>query len=317
MTVAVSPADRRAILASPLRTFGIEVVDGASTAGAARQVGMERRSADELDRMWRPRKATRVLERRWRDGRLVMSVDHDPESGYRVYAPWNGRHLVAPDGGRIRSALPPSSPWRWQRLLFAQVLPLAATLQGLELLHASAVEWHGKTVAFVARAGTGKTSTAAHVVASGGTLLTDDVLALEIVDGAIVGHSGVPTLSIDRAELARMSADGRARVGAALGRADKLVLAVPVSPRARPLDGLYFLERPSAGELRVERRDPDPFLLLANSFNLYVRTPERIVNQLDVASRLAETVPLFTVRIPVGAAASDVARTVTEHAEGL
>lgn len=317
MTATESPVDRRDILASPLRTFGIEIVGAASatTAPDARRVVMERRSAADVGREWSPRSATRVLERRFRDGRLVMSVDHDPDVGYRVYAPRNGRHLVSPDGSRILSALPPVAPWRWQRLLFAQVLPLAATLRGFELLHASAVESNGKTFGFVARAGTGKTSTAAHVVAAGGTLLTDDVLALEIVDGGIVGHSGVPTLSIDDAELERMSPAGRARVGAALGRADKLVLSADVAPRARPLDSLYFLERPTSGALRIERRDPDPLLLLANSFNVYVRTPDRIVNQLDVASRLAESVPVHTVRIPDGTTAVQVARAVTEHVE--
>ena len=40
---------------------------------------------------------------------------------------------------------------RTERFLFAQVLPLAAVLQGLDVMHASAVAWDGGVVAFVGR----------------------------------------------------------------------------------------------------------------------------------------------------------------------
>jgi hypothetical protein len=320
MSVSEAATSRRPA-ARAYRAFGIDVVDhtaGGSPAmasGEDRTVVIEPRSAAALDGAWRPETATRVLERRRSDGRLVMAVDHSPELGYRVYAPRNGRHLVSPDGSRIVSALPPIARWRVQRLLFAQVLPLASTLQGLELLHASAVTWRGRTAAFVARAGTGKTSTAAHVVASGGTLLTDDVLALEEVDGTLIAHSGVPTLSIDEAELDRMTSEGRARLGTPVGHADKIVLSVPLATRADRLDRLYFLVRTATGGLGIDRLDADPVRLLANSFNLYVRTPERIVNQLAIAARLAATVPVCRVRIPVGVPATDVAREVVAHME--
>src|SRR5262245_11969164 len=120
---------------------------GASAGG--REVVLGLGSAAELDGAWRSGTAERVLERRRRDGRLVMAVDHHPDLGFRVYAPHNGRHLVSPDGARIFSTRPVRALWRWQRLLLAQVLPLAATLQGLELLHASAVGWRGRTFGLV------------------------------------------------------------------------------------------------------------------------------------------------------------------------
>ena len=58
-------------------------------------------------------------------------------------------------------------------------------------------------------------------------------------------------------------------------------------------------------------------LLLANAFNTYVRTPERVVNQLSIAASVAETVALFSVRIPAGVTAAEVARTVVAHAESM
>lgn len=323
MTVA-EPAERpgRVAMSDRWCAFGIGVTAPmqlmASTCGASagrREVVLELGSTAELDCAWRPGTAERVLERGRHDGRLVMAVDHHPDLGYRVYAPHNGRHLVSRDGARIFSTRPIHAPWRWQRLLIAQVLPLAATLQGLELLHASAAEWNGRTFGLVARAGTGKTSVAAHVVARGGVLVTDDVLALEERDDVVVAHPGAASLSIDPAELMRMPPTGRQRLGPNVGRADKVVLAAEVATAPTPLRRIYFLERPSSGRLRIAPLAPDPVRLLANSFNTYVRTPGRIVNQLAVVDRLAQTVPAFSVRIPSGEDASSVARAVIAHME--
>ena len=326
MTVA-EPAERpgRAAMSERGCAFGIGVAAPiqlmAGTGGARagdREVVLELGSSAELDDAWGSGRSERVLERVRRDGRLVMAVDHQPDLGYRVYAPCNGRHLVSPDGARIFSARPIHALWRWQRLLFAQVLPLAATLQGLELLHASAAEWNGRTFGLVARAGTGKTSVAAHVVARGGVLVTDDVLALEERSGVVMAHPGAASLSIDSAELVRMPPNGRPRLGSQVGRADKVVLAAELATVRRPSD----TSTSSSGRRRdgcaSRRSTPDPVRLLANSFNTYVRTPERIVNQLAVVDRLARTVPAFSVRIPSGEDASSVARGGHRtHGEGM
>lgn len=323
MTVAEA-AERRGRATTLYRgsAFGIGITAPVALTASAhraskggREVLLELGSISELDGAWCPRRAERVLERRWSDGRLVMSVDHHPELGYRVYAPHNGRHLVAPDGTRIFSTRPVHARWRWERLLFAQVLPLAATLQGLELLHASAAEWNGLRFGVVGPSGAGKTSVAAHVVASGGHLVTDDVLALEESGSVAVAHPGPRSLSVHPAELARMSSSGRRRLGPRVGRAEKVVFAAKVAVEAVPLSRLYVLERPSRGRLRIEALAGDPVRLLANSFNTYVRSPERIVNQLAVLHRLVQSVPTFSVRIPSGEDAAGVARAVIAHVE--
>jgi hypothetical protein len=194
---------------------------------------------------------------------------------------------------------------------------LAATLQGLELLHASAVEVDGRVVAFVARAGTGKTSVAAHAVALGGRLVTDDVLALELVHDRVVAHPGGRTVNISPAELRGMSEAGRSRLGDAVGRAGKVVLGADVIEAPARLHALYFLERPVGDALRIDDLGPDPHRVLAHSFNTYVRSPARIRNQLDVLSVVTATVPAFSVAVPPGLAARDVARHVVEHIEAL
>ncbi len=291
--------------------FSLPLASGAPGDVGDRAVVLEQVEADVLERCWQPRLATTVLERRFRDGRLVMSVQHVPDVGYRVYAPRVGRHLISPDGRRIRSALPPLRPWRWQRLLFAQVLPLAATLQGLELLHASAVELEGRTVAFVAPSGTGKTSVAAHLVAGGASLLTDDVLAFESRGGGVIGYPGVRNIAVSDHELDAMSQLGRARLGGLAGRGDKTILEPAVLVRPRRLDAIAFLVRSATGrEVGIERLAPAPLRLLASSFNTYVDSQTRVVNQLGAYATLAESVQLFEVSIPPCRSASEAAKSI-------
>jgi hypothetical protein len=302
------------------QVFGIEVVAPSivplAPAGHRRRgrTTVKMTSADVLKRRWQPDDANRFVERRYHDGRLSMTVDHDEQCGYLIYAPWYGRYLVAPDGGSILSTMPNVPLWRWQIVLFAQALPLAATLQGLELLHASAVRVDGKLVAFSAPSGTGKTSTAAHLVADGATLLTDDVLAIDRSDGRILGFPGAPLTKVARGELATMTAAARARLGAHVGRNDKNLLLASVPQDPFVLDGLYFLQRSDRfRSLSITRLEPNPFRLLAHSFNTYVRTRERVANQLAIHAALAETVPLHLVEVPPSAQASDVARAVRTH----
>ena len=293
-------------------SLDLPVGSGAST-GRATSLRLE--EPGELEQAWRPSRAETVLERRARTGRLVISVQHEHDAGYFVYAPRVGRHLVSGDGSRIISARPRVAQWRWERPLFAQVLPLAATLQGLELLHASAVAWDGRTLAFAAPAGTGKTSVAAHLVAWGGVLVTDDVLALERADNEVAAHPGVATIAVSEEELDLMSAAGRARLGRRLGRMDKVVLEADVIDHPEVLGRLYFLDRPAAGPLCIEPIAADPVRVLANSFNVYVSTKQRIANQLELASALISTVKMFSVRIPTESTAADVAMAIADHAD--
>src|SRR5207342_3502002 len=127
-------------------------------------------------------------------------------------APGFGTHLVANDGSLIRSSLPEKGEV-WQRLFFAQALPLAAALNGLALFHASAVVLDEQAYAFVGLSGSGKTSIAAQLVARGAQMLTDDVLALELADGEVSAFAGPARISIERSELDSLDRDGRQRLG--------------------------------------------------------------------------------------------------------
>ena len=174
----------------------------------------------------------------------------------------------------------------------------------------------GRTIAFAAPSGTGKTSVAAHLVATGASLLTDDVLALETSDDGLVAHSGAPMLAVADSELKVMTGEGRARLGVVIGRSDKVIFRSGVIPQARRLDAVYFLDRSSHVEsFAIERVELDPARALGHCFNIYVRYHERILAQLDVYERLVGSVPTFSVVIPSGCSAHDVAAAVRSHAE--
>lgn len=278
---------------------------------------LEEATPQELARAWSRRGAETLLERVWPDGRPMLSVERSEEAGYHIWAPRYGRHLVSPDGARVRSALPRVASWRWERLLFAQVLPLASALQGRELFHASAVVLSGGAVAFVGLSGAGKSSIAAHLVAGGAHLLTDDVLALERNGGGLRAHPGTGLAGIDPRELRSLDAKGRARLGTRIGRADKAYLSVPVASTPAPLRALYFLTRGSGPELEIR---PSPSLaprLLGSSFLAYLDRARNLVEHLEVCARIASEVPTFELSAPEAGDARSAAAAVAEHARGL
>ena len=111
--------------------------------GVPRRVSLEMIPAAALERSradcgWETLRRIRVDD----DGRMLI-LDGHLEHGYRVHADGFGSFLISRDGRRVLLAPEPVEAWRWQRLLTAQVLPIASLLQGLELFHASAVELDG------------------------------------------------------------------------------------------------------------------------------------------------------------------------------
>lgn len=271
--------------------------------------------AVELERRWPAGEARDAVDLRYPDGRLFMSVRSHTEAGFRIWAPGHGRHLVSLDGTEITSALPRRGGLGWQRLFFAQTLPLAAALQGLEVLHASAVGLDGCAVAFTAPSGTGKSSLAAHLVAAGAEFLTDDVLALEAHEEGVRAHAGPARVSLASDEVRAMTAQGRARIGSRIRSPDKPLFAPLGAVRALPLAILYRVARgPASPQVTFREHDPPRAMpILASSFLSYLQTPRRLQNQLAVCDRVLSTVRTFDLLLPAGTRARDAAALVLAH----
>ncbi len=80
-----------------------------------------------------------------------------------------------------------------------------------------------------------------------------------------------------------------------------------------PFGKLFLLERSTHGN-PVERIEAvDPLVLLASTFNLSVRTPERLTRHLDLAADLAATGHIYRLRIRPEMDATRLAETLHEY----
>ncbi len=261
-----------------------------------------------VEERWDAGTAHRVREQR-RGERLVMSIDYEPEQGYLLRCPGLGTALVTPDGLEIlwgREA----PPAEWSAVLIGQVLPLAATLRGLEVFHAAGVVLDGRAQMLCGAAGAGKTSLAAHLVLGGADLLSDDVVAL---DERLMAHPGTAVLRLREPEAGRVTTAPTSRLGARDEADGRVRIAATAAVEPRPLSALHLLERTPDGAAIEPLEHPSPTELLGSTFNLSVQTPTRLIRQLDLCARLAREVPIFRVRVRPGQDAGELASELTAH----
>jgi hypothetical protein len=320
----VANAERRLDLTATI--FGVEWSSSLPLVGfedrhdaAAGTATVRPISSKQLRDLWRGNAET-IVCRRQRNGRPMLVVERSRRA-YRVRAPRYGDHIVSEDGRSVACVVPRHGDWRWQRLLYAQSLPLAAQLQGLNVLHASAVRVQDACVAFVAPAGTGKSTLAANLVAHGHRFLTDDVLAVSVARTGLMAHSGPALLGLADAEYERLSSVARGTLGAAIGRLDKLYLATKPEPAPTPLHMVFFLSRQGTGELEIrEQRPPKPAQLLGSAFLSYLQTQVRLVKHLEFCAALARSARVFTVEAPLALRpdqlAAELERHILRHTEG-
>jgi hypothetical protein len=128
--------------------------------------------------------------------------------------------------------------------LLGSVLGMICHQRGLFLLHASAVAFGGRAIAFAGEQGAGKSTLAAHCIEGGAQLVADDVLALTLAaDGSVLAHPGVPYLRLWSQSLKSLRRRGGADPVRDWWRADKFQVACDaVAHRPVPLEGIYILE---------------------------------------------------------------------------
>jgi hypothetical protein len=281
----------------PVYMFGLQVhgLAGLPASHDPPQVGRSHAVAihvvdpAEIAARWQLSEPRRILERRLPDGRLVVAVDEDPGVAFRIEAPAFGIHMVSADGSNAWVSSPEQPDWYSQRLLFSQTLPIAATLQGVGLFHASAVRVRGRAVGITAPSGTGKTSTAAHLVAQGAEFVTDDVLALDLEDEGVIAYAGPEFFSIEAHEVGAVAASRRERLGVLLGESVKQHFRPTVSQTSLPLGLLYLLERDAEAEaVRVDDFDGSIITtLLASAFIPHLSPDQRLVKHLELCGQMA------------------------------
>jgi hypothetical protein len=255
-----------------------------------------------------------VFQPPFTDGKPHFTVRRD-ERGYWLSFDEFGRYAVSLDGREAMCERGAVALERCERFLFAQVLPLAAVLQGLEVVHASAVAFNGGVVAFVGASGAGKTTLATRLMARGARLITDDALALEMADGEIIAHPGPAFLAI--AATAPALADGPpAWLGRQQGASDKPHFVAPVSELVLPLTGVYYLGQRAGFSITAAGDGALP-RMLGYATAPYVLTPERLLEHLEVATMVTTSVPQFSLTLPDGEPSDDDLGALERHIREL
>ena len=220
-------------------------------------------------------------------GAYAVRIEAHEDAGYRLTGQRYGRHTLSADGRRLRCTPNGSSTADWQRFLIGQVLPFAAAVNELEVLHASAVTIRGRAMALLGSSGAGKTSLALALCRHGAEFLADDVVALECRDGELRAHPGTPAAGVAHPEAERLGGTLAAAGVLAVNERERLIRVLPCREPA-PLGALVFLRRtPDGPREPLITRSADARQLLASTFNFVLDDPARLERLLDVAATAA------------------------------
>lgn len=205
------------------------------------------------------------------------------------------------------------------------IVAFVLAMGGRCVLHGSAVEMEGNALAFVGESGQGKSTMAAIFCAAGASLVTDDVLPLEIMsaaDGSDVVHC-LPSANeirlrekasslayrFDRNTARRLTADERLAVAPLATALDRIPLAAVVLPR--PDRGH------SQASARLLPRAEASFWLNRCQRIEGWRDREYLRRQFVDIGRLASVVPVYEVSVPWGPPFADSLFEGVLHACGL
>jgi hypothetical protein len=204
--------------------------------------------------------------------------------------------LISPDLRELRCSPSRPSEAGWRRFLLDTVLWSASLLRGVELMHASAV-WAGAGVtAFAAWSGGGKTSIARELMRRGGSLFTDDILALPPGGGELRAHPGPALMNLARQ-------DGRCvEVGDVVGRfAEEDWVTVPSAAREPDrIAAVCLLRRRGGAPLSLRRIRPTVLDLLPYTLG-FQHLRGRLRQRFLLFSRLATEVPMYELSAPLDA----------------
>jgi hypothetical protein len=241
-----------------------------------------------------PPEAQRVGIQRDEHGAARFTVAAHERAGYRLAGDGYGEHLLSPDGLRLRCAPRRARDSDWQRFLIAQVLPFAAAVRGLEVLHAGAVVIGGRALLLLGASGAGKTTLALALTRLGAGFLADDAVALERSGERLLAHPGTPVAAVGRGDAERL-------------------LRIPTVPAPAPLGAVLCLERSADGpEAPRFEALGDGAPLLASTFNLMLRDGERMGSLLEVCA-LAAREPVERVTAGPAVEPAALARAIMER----
>ncbi len=196
--MAAAFADAEEIVRCRYAAYGLELdcdfplpawVTGGAERRASRTIAATMVAPAELIALWSG--SYRRLHAATVGDGAALTVDRGREGDHLIAHGEHRFHLAA-DGSRLSCTLDAADPRRWHALLDWAAYA-TAVLTGGQCLHAAAVRVPGVgLVAIAAPPEAGKTTLAAELIAGGCEFFSDDVLALEVRGGGVIGHPGPP-----------------------------------------------------------------------------------------------------------------------------
>jgi hypothetical protein len=192
--------------------------------------------------------------------------------------------------------------------LLGTVLAFWLEWQGMPALHASAAVVNGHAIGFLASKQGGKSTLATSLLQQGHSLLTDDVLPVDVQKETVQGRPGYPQMRMwpDHAEHFVEDAHALRRAHPHIEKR-----RVPVGTGglgtfcddARPLQALYIPERTEDASIQVQPVPPIEALkaILRHSFlPRIVEVTGWQTSRLSMLSRLVKQVPVRRLTYPEG-----------------
>jgi hypothetical protein len=237
------------------------------------------------------------------NGQLFASFHREGE-GFVVRFPGLADFKLSADGSEISSHRAPGlTDSTFDHLLQNQIRPLALSLQGRNLFHASAVALGDMAVAFAGRSGQGKSTLAASFAAHGHGFLTDDGLELSETVQGFLAHPSHPSIRLWQDSLASVVAPDAPRAEPVQYSPKSRVLSsagLPHVDTPLPLKALYVLAREDVSCIEVTPLSPADALiaLIHHAFLLDIEDRTAMARHFDRLARLVSSVPIYSLDYP-------------------
>ena len=242
-------------------------------------------------------------------------------AGFLLRFPQLADFQVSPDGLIARcSPVPGVTDTSPHHLYLNQVLPLMLSMQGKLVFHASAIEFDGAAIAFVARSGHGKSTLAASFALSGLRFLTDDGLVIEKTCSGYQVLPGHPSIRLWEDSEHALIPPGTEKAPALVFTSKSRFQAgkaIAFCAEPRPLRRVYFLGDGRVSAITIERMDAAKAMIewVRNSFLLDVEKKSLLAAYFDEAANLANQPICFRLDFPRRfEALASVRQAIAQHA---
>jgi hypothetical protein len=188
-------------------------------------------------------------------------------------------------------------------LVTGTMMSFQLAMRRLPVLHASAVDLGSRALAFVGASGQGKSTMATLMCSAGASIVTDDVLRVELDDGAVRCHLGATEARLrksaaelvstfDKPPSARKTGDHRDALELTASDNDHLPLAAIAIPvPSRDLDAVEVIPLKQAEALLTLSRYPR---IVGWS------EPTVLADQFGILASLVARVPVYLAHVPWG-----------------